>query len=69
MSFALNTESTYDWESSDWSVPINADVFQLLKIGGQRVHIGGGVRHWLASPDSGPDGWGARFQVTLLFPT
>lgn len=67
-SFALNTESSYDWESSEWSVPINADVFQLLKIGDQRVQVGGGVRYWLASPDSGPDGWGARFQVTLLFP-
>jgi hypothetical protein len=67
-SFVLNTESTYDWESREWSVPINADVFQLLKIGGQRVQVGGGVRYWLTAPDSGPDGWGARFQVTLLFP-
>jgi hypothetical protein len=67
-SLVLNTESNYDWEGSDWSVPINADVYQLLKIGEQRVQVGGGVRYWLASPDSGPDGWGARFQVTLLFP-
>lgn len=67
-SFTLNTESTYDWESSEWSVPINADVFQMVKIGGQRLQIGGGVRYWVQSPDTGPDGWGARFVVTLLYP-
>ena len=67
-SFVLNTELTYDWEASEWSVPVNADVFQLVKIGGQRVQVGGGVRYWVASPDSGPDGWGARLVATLLFP-
>jgi hypothetical protein len=67
-SFVLNTESTYDWEARDWAVPINADVFQLVQIGGQTIQISGGVRYWVTSPDSGPDGWGARFVVTLLVP-
>lgn len=67
-SFTLNTESTYDWESNEWSVPINADVFQMVKIGGQRLQIGGGARYWVQSPDSGAEGWGARFAVTFLFP-
>jgi hypothetical protein len=43
-------------------------VFQLVQIGGQTIQIGGGVRYWVTSPESGPDGWGARFVVTLLFP-
>jgi hypothetical protein len=30
-SFSLNTESTYDWRTSSWSVPINIGVAQLLK--------------------------------------
>jgi hypothetical protein len=67
-SFYLNTESTYDWEAKEWSVPINAGVLQLLKIGRQRVQIGAGARYWVASPDGGPDGWGARVQLTLLYP-
>jgi len=29
--FGLNTESTYDWENNNWSIPINFNVFQLLK--------------------------------------
>ena len=68
-SFVLNTETTYDWKNSEWSVPINADVFQLVKIGGQRLQVGGGVRYWVQSPEGGPQDWGARFAVTFLFPT
>jgi hypothetical protein len=67
-SFTLNTKSTYDWENEEWSVPINAVVAQVVKIGGRPVQFGVGARYWLDSPDSGPDGWGARAQVTLLFP-
>lgn len=68
MTFGLNTESTYDWKSSQWSVPINASVQQVLKLGDQLLSVGGGVRYWADSPTSGPHGWGFRFIVTLLFP-
>jgi hypothetical protein len=68
-SFFLNTESTYDWEAEQWSVPINAGVNQLVKIGEQRVQLGGGVRYWAESPEFGPQDWGARLVVTFLFPT
>jgi hypothetical protein len=64
----LTTESTYDWESEQWSVPVNFTVNQLLKIGPQIVSVGGGVRYWADSPDNGPDDWGARIQLTFLFP-
>jgi len=66
--FALNTESTYDWESEKWSVPINATVSQLLMFGRRPVQIGGGVRYWADAPDNGPEGWAFRLQVTLLYP-
>lgn len=66
--FAINTESTYDWEAEKWSVPINLTVSQLLKLGGQIFQIGGGVRYWAQSPQNGPDDWGLRLQLTLLFP-
>jgi hypothetical protein len=67
-SFFVNTETTYDWESEQWSVPINAGVNQLVTIGQQRVQFGVGARYWLESPDAGPDGWGARAGGTFLFP-
>jgi len=66
--WAINTESTYDWEREDWSVPVNVTVAQLLKVGDQLVQVGGGLRYWVTAPDNGPDGWGLRLSVTLLYP-
>lgn len=66
--FNLNTESVYDWEAEQWSVPINFQVSQLLKIGGQPISVGAGVRYWAESPDAGPEDWGARLSLTFLFP-
>lgn len=67
--FGINTESTYNHETSQWSVPINATVTQMLKIGGQPLTVQGGVRYWADSPDGiGPKGWALRLQLTLLFP-
>ena len=67
-SFGLNTESTYDWKNSRWTVPLNATVSKVTKIGGQLVSVGGGVRYWADGPDNAPSGWGFRLVVTLLFP-
>ena len=66
--FALNTESTYDWEAEQWSVPVNVNVSKLTRLGSQLVSLGGGLRYWLDSPDSGAEGLGLRITVTLLFP-
>ena len=67
--FQLNTESTYDWVSGEWSVPFNAMISKLVKFDKQPVSFEGGVRYWAVSPDDeGPTNWGARFVVTFLFP-
>jgi hypothetical protein len=66
--FTLNTESTYDWKSDQWSVPINASVAKLVNIGKQPVSFQIGARYWAAAPDNGAEGWGVRAGVTLLFP-
>jgi hypothetical protein len=65
--FGLNTESTYDWEQSQWTVPINVLLSQLVKIGGKPVQFQVGYRYYAEKPDGGPD-WGLRFTVTFLFP-
>ncbi|RJP93681.1 MAG: transporter [Desulfobacteraceae bacterium] len=64
----LNTESTYNWETNQWSVPVNVTVAQLLKIGPQILQILVGTRYWAEAPDNGPEGWGYRAQLTFLFP-
>jgi hypothetical protein len=68
-SFFLNTESTYNWETEEWAVPINLGVNQLLTLGHQRIQIGGGLRYWADSATGGPEGWGVRVNLVFLFPT
>ena len=65
--FTLNTESSYDWKDNDWTVPINATVSQLVRIGKQPVQFQLGYRNYVESPDDTFD-WGLRLQVTFLFP-
>lgn len=64
----LNSESTYDWKSAAWSIPINLQVSKVTQIGGQHISFQAGLRYWAESPESGPKGWGGRFTVTFLFP-
>jgi hypothetical protein len=65
--FGVNTESTYDWNDSQWTVPMNFTVQQLVKIGKMPVAFQAGYRYYAEKPDGGPD-WGLRFAVTFLFP-
>ena len=68
-SFGINSESTYNWETEQWTVPINLTVTQLLKIGNQPISLQAGARYWADSPDNaGPEGWGYRMQLQFLFP-
>lgn len=67
--FGVNLESTYNWETKDWSVPVNVTVAKLVRIGRQPVSLTAGARYWLDSPDgAGPEGWGGRLGMTFLFP-
>lgn len=66
--FGLNTESTYDWNAGEWSVPINFTIGKLVKFGARPVSFTAGVRYWAAAPDNGPEGFGFRGVMTLLFP-
>lgn len=66
--FVLNTESTYDWEAEAWSVPLNAGVSQMFKLGPQIMQVQVAARYWAEAPDGGPEDWGLRLQLTLLYP-
>lgn len=65
--FTINTESTYDWANSQWTVPLNASVAQLVKVGKLPLQFQIGARYYAAKPANGPE-WGLRFSVTFLFP-
>lgn len=66
--YSINTESSYNWESEQWSAPIHTSISKLTSIGKQKVSFQGTARYWADSPDSGPEGWGFRFTATFLFP-
>jgi hypothetical protein len=68
VSYTLNMESTYDWKNEKWSLPINAIISKVVNIDGQLMSFNAGIRYWVDSPDSGPEGWGFRLVTVFMFP-
>ena len=64
----ISTESTYDWRSNQWRVPVIVQAGQMFKIGSQIFQLAVGASYWAESADGGPEGWGTRMQLTFLFP-
>lgn len=66
--FGVAAESTYDWNESQWTVPLTASVSQLVKIGKLPVQFSVGGKYYVEGPSGAPE-WGLRFTITPLFPT
>ena len=64
---SINSESTYNWISNKWSVPINIAYSKVSKWGTQMVSNQVGVGIYVTTPSGGPD-WQLRYTLTLLFP-
>ncbi|MBZ2168158.1 transporter [Marinobacter sp. F4216] len=64
----FTADSTYNWDTKDWTVPVGVFVSQVFKAGNQIMQIGAGPRYYVESPDNGPEGWGARVNLVFLFP-
>jgi hypothetical protein len=47
----LAAESTYDWESDQWTVPVIPQIAQLFKIGPQIMQLLVGATYYAASPE------------------
>ena len=69
VTFTLNTEFTYDWESKQRSAPINVSATKVINFGDQLISVGGNVHYWAERTDEGPEGLGVRLLFTLMFPT
>jgi hypothetical protein len=69
VTFNLNSESTYYWDTGEWSVPFNAQVSKLVHFDKQPISLFVAARYWATTPeDVGPTGWGVRAGMTFLFP-
>jgi len=64
--FSVNAESTYEWNESQWLVPVNLTVAQLVRIGSVPVQFQVGARYYAEGPSGAPE-WGLRFTVTPIF--
>jgi hypothetical protein len=67
--FSLNSESTYYWDSQEWSVPFNAQIQKLVHFDKQPIALYVGARYWAVTEEGvGPNDWGVRAGMTFLFP-
>lgn len=64
---ALNSESTYNWQAGQWTVPLNLMVNQIVRVGKVPLQLQVGGRWYPEHPPGGPH-WGLRFTVTVLLP-
>lgn len=65
---SVQSETSYNWETKDWSVPINIAAAKLVMLGRLPVSVQAGVGRWLTTPASGPDGWRFRLQANFVLP-
>jgi len=64
---SLTSESTYNWKTEKWSVPVIGLLTQVVKIGPQIMQLKVGGHYWLTDNENDPDEWGYRAAVTLLY--
>ena len=68
VSLSAGTESTYDWESDQWSVPFSVSASKVISVAGQLISVAAGGRYYAESTEGGPEGFGGRLALTFLFP-
>jgi len=67
--FAATSYDTYNWTAGRWTAIVNPlRVSKLLKLGPQRLSVGGALRCTVTSPQYQPKGCGLEFTVTLVYP-
>jgi hypothetical protein len=60
-----NSDSTKNWSTGKWGVPVNIFLTKLVRVAGKTVSVGGGARCWATAPPGGPQGCGVRINITL----
>lgn len=67
LGISANLETSYAWETDQWTVPVNLSVSRIFRIGGRPVSFAIGGRYYLDGPSGGPE-WGLRLVATLIIP-
>jgi hypothetical protein len=67
--FAATSYDTYNWTAGRWTAIVNPiRVSKLMKLGTQRLSVGGALRCTVTSPQYQPKGCGLEFTVTPVYP-
>jgi len=66
-SVSATSQTSYDWNTQQWTVPLNVGVAKLFNIGQQPVQLQFGGIYMLTAPEGAPR-WGLQTTVTFLFP-
>jgi hypothetical protein len=67
--FAATSYDTYNWTAGRWTAIVNPiRVSKLVKLGPQRLSVGGALRCTVTSPQYQPKGCGLEFTVTAVYP-
>jgi len=67
--YAMTSYDTYNWEVGRWTAIVNPiRVSKLVKLGQQKLSVGGALRCTVTSPQYQPKGCGLEFTVTPVYP-
>jgi len=64
----VQSESSYNWDTENWSVPLNLGVSKLVRFGRLPVSLQGAIGYWAESPKLGPEGFRFRLQANVVLP-
>lgn len=65
---AVQSESSYNWKTEKWSIPVNIAASKLVFFGKLPVSLSAGIGYWLESPNTGPEGVRYRLQANVVLP-
>lgn len=68
MTIELTSETNYNWNNDEWSIPVTLTASQFFMIGEQPILVGGGFKYWLESTAADPEGLSLNLNLYLLFP-
>lgn len=68
MTFEITSETNYNWNDDEWSIPLTITASQYFEVGGQPLLFGGGFKYWLESAPGDPEGLSLNLNLYLLFP-
>lgn len=68
LTWELTSESNYNWNDDQWSIPVTVTASQFFMVGDQPILLGGGFKYWVESGPMDPEGVSLNINLYLLFP-